>query len=117
MKPSDGPQAIFSLDEARQLLPRVKHVTADAVRRTESLAAQLHGLGEEDPDHETLSAALRDVVDGWAAEVQLLGPRARGVWLVDFDNGQGYYCWAYPEAGITHYHAYGDAFDVRLGIH
>ncbi len=114
---SHAPQAIFSLDQARQLLPRVKHVTADAVRRTESLAAQLHGLTEEDPDHETLSAALRDVVDAWAAEVQLLGPRARGVWLVDFDNGQGYYCWAYPELAITHYHAYGDALDVRLKIH
>lgn len=115
---SPGPDhPIFSLDQARELLPQVKHVTADAVRRSETLAAQLHGLAEDDPDHVTLSAALRDVVDDWAEEVQLLGLEAKGLWLVDFDNGEGYYCWCYPEPTITHYHGYSDGFEGRLKIH
>jgi hypothetical protein len=107
---------IFSLDEARALLPRVKLLTADAVRRAELLSAQLHGVAEDDPDHATLSAALRDVVNGWADELQTLGAEPKGLWLVDFDNGVGYYCWSYPEPGITHYHGYSDGFAGRVTI-
>ena len=112
---SEG-RSIFSLDQARALLPQVKHLTADAVRQAESLAAQLHGLAEDDPEHATLSAALRDVVNGWADELQTLGAEAKGLWLVDFDNGDGYYCWCYPEPGIAHYHGYSDGFAGRVTI-
>jgi hypothetical protein len=109
-------QPIFSLDEARALLPRVKLMTADAVRRAELLAAQLHGIAEDEPQHATLSAALRDVVNGWADELQTLGVEPKGLWLVDFDNGVGYYCWCYPEPGIAHYHGYSDGFARRVTI-
>jgi hypothetical protein len=107
---------IFSLDQARELLPHVKHMTADAVRRAESLAAQLHGIPEDDPEHATLRAALSEVVNGWAEALQTLGVEAKGLWLVDFDNGDGYYCWCYPEPSITHYHGYGDGFAGRMKI-
>ncbi len=107
---------IFSLDEARALLPRVKLMTADAVRQAEHLAAQLHGVPEGDPQHATLSSALGDVVQGWADELQTLGAEPKGLWLVDFDNGVGYYCWCYPEPGITHYHGYSEGFAGRVTI-
>jgi hypothetical protein len=108
---------IFSLTQALELLPQIKHLTADAVRRAESLASQLQGLGEDDPSHTLLSTALRDVVNGWADEVKSLGLEAKGMWLVDFDNGQGYYCWSYPEVTIAHYHGYDDGFAGRIPIH
>jgi hypothetical protein len=114
---STAARPIFSLEQARELLPHVKHVTADAVRQAETLAAQLNGLAEDDPDHITLSAALRDVVNFWAEEVRQLGVQAKGMWLVDFDNGEGYYCWSYPESTIAHYHGYSDGFEGRLKIH
>jgi len=63
-----------------------------------------------------LSEALRDVVTGWAEEVRSLGLEAKGLWLVDFDNGEGYYCWSYPESAITHYHGYDDGFAGRISI-
>jgi hypothetical protein len=107
---------IFSLQQARDLLPHIKHMTAEAVRRAESLAAQLHGLQEEDPDHANLSAAIRDVVNEWAEEVQSLGLEAKGLWLVDFDNGEGYYCWCYPEETVSHYHGYEEGFGGRVKI-
>jgi hypothetical protein len=111
-----APRPIFSLQQARELLPRVKHMTADAVRRAESLVTQLQGLGEDDPDHASLSAALRDVVNGWAEDVQSLGLEAKGLWLVDFDNGEGYYCWCYPEETVAHYHGYEEGFRGRMRI-
>ena len=108
---------IFSLKQALEMLPHVKHLTADAVRRAESLASQLQGLGEDDPAHVTLSNALRDVVNTWADEVKSLGLEAKGMWLVDFDNGEGYYCWSYPEETIGHYHGYEEGFAGRIPIH
>lgn len=107
---------IFSLEQARALLPRVKAMTADAVRRAETLAEQLHDIAEDEPEHATLSAALRAVVEQWADELQQLGAEPKGPWLVDFDNGVGYYCWSYPEPGITHYHGYADGFAGRVKI-
>jgi hypothetical protein len=116
MTSTPDPVPIFSLAEASALLPHVKHLTADAVRRAEALAAQLRGLVEDNPDHSILSQALRDVVTGWATEVQALGLHAKGLWLVDFDNGEGYYCWSYPEPAITHYHGYDEGFAGRISI-
>ena len=107
---------IFSLQQARDLLPHVKHLTADAVRRAEALAAQLTGLAEDDPEHHTLSSALRDVVNAWADDVRSLGVEVKGLWLVDFDNGEGYYCWCYPEDTVAHYHGYDDGFAGRTRI-
>jgi hypothetical protein len=114
--PTPEARPIFSLDEARAALPKVKHVTAEAVRRAEHLVEQLHGVNEEDPEYETLSAALRAVVNGWADELQTIGAEPKGLWLVDFDNGDGYYCWCYPEPSITHYHGYSDGFAGRMKI-
>jgi hypothetical protein len=111
-----GDRTIFTLREARALLPQVKHVTTDAVRRAETLAAQLYGMAEDDPEHASLSAALREVVNGWAEQLQRLGLEAKGLWLVDFDNGQGYYCWRYPEETIGHYHGYDEGFAGRMSI-
>jgi hypothetical protein len=115
--PAEDERPIFSLDEARALLPRVKHVTADAVRRAEDLAAQLQGVSENQPEHAELAEALQAVVKSWADELQTLGAEPKGLWLVDFDNGEGYYCWCYPEDGITHYHGYTDGFAGRMRIH
>jgi hypothetical protein len=110
-------RAIFTLKQARELLPQIKHLTADAVRRAESLASQLQGLAEDDPVHVQLSSALSDVVSAWADELRTLGLEVKGLWLVDFDNGEGYYCWCYPEEAISHYHGYDEGFAGRIRIH
>ena len=65
---------------------------------------------------DTNAAALQEVVDAWTKDLQSLGAEPKGLWLVDFDNGDGYYCWCYPETGITHYHGYADGFAGRMKI-
>ena len=92
-------------------------MTADAVRRSESLAAQLHGIAEDDPRacHARRRRCARSSTAG-PSELQTLGAEPKGLWLVDFDNGVGYYCWCYPEPGITHYHGYSDGFAGRVTI-
>jgi hypothetical protein len=48
--------------------------------------------------------------------VRALGVEVKGPWLVDFDNGHGYYCWQYPEASVAHYHDYDTGFAGRMKI-
>ena len=107
---------IFSLAQARALLPEVKLLTADAVIRAEAITAELQQLSDADPAHAQLTMALREIVDNWVEAVRALGLEAKGLWLVDFDNGEGYYCWKYPEAAIAHYHGYDDGFAGRIPI-
>ena len=107
---------IFTLTEARELLPVVQDVTADAVRQAEALADAIDDLEEEDPQRTALGVELNVVVDGWSARIRGLGLEAKGLWLVDFDTGEGYYCWQHPEVSLMHYHGYEDGFAGRMKI-
>jgi regulator of sirC expression with transglutaminase-like and TPR domain len=93
----------FTLDEARALMPKVQKLTADAVERY----AKLPGDLEE---------ARLEVVQQWAEELRTLGLEIKGLWLVDFDSGAGYYCWKYPEPALNHFHSYEEGFAGRLPL-
>ena len=70
---------IFSLDDARALLPRVRQLTAEAVIRAEALAEELRRVPEQDPAHAQLSAALQDIVKGLRVALRCaLGGKVRG---------------------------------------
>ena len=84
--------------------------------RAEALTEELRRVPEQDPAHAQLSAALQDVVNGWADEVSALGVEVKGLWLVDFDNGEGYYCWCHPETTVSHFHDYDGGFRGRMKI-
>jgi hypothetical protein len=116
MTDTPRPRRTFTLDAATRLLPSVKLVTAEAVREAESLTSELRRHGEADPRHQSLSDRLSEVVNRWAARIEELDLEPKGLWLVDFDNGEGYYCWRYPEDAITHFHGYEDGFAGRMKI-
>lgn len=103
---------IFTLDEAAELLPRVRRLTADAVGRIEGLRARRKG-GEDVAD---LQAEADAAVQGWTSALQELGLEVKGLWLVDFDNGAGYYCWRWPEDRIEYYHSYEEGIRGRMRI-
>src|SRR5690349_13491363 len=75
---------IFTYEEAAELLPEVERLTGEAVDALDMLA-----------DDES-SAAYQRIVSEWAEALIGLGLEVKGLWLVDFDNGSGYYCWSYP---------------------
>jgi hypothetical protein len=103
----------FSLDEAAALLPEVRHMTELAHRRVEELR-QAAGDGRASADR--FEAEATAVVNEWAGSVRALGVDVKGIWLVDFDNGSGYYCWRWPETGIQFYHSYEEGFAGRMRI-
>ncbi len=100
-EPGASAPRIFTLAEARALMPRVQELTADAVERFGRLS------GEEE---------RREVAEAWAKELSAMGLEIKGLWLVDFDSGAGYYCWKYPEAELGHFHSYEEGFAGRLPL-
>jgi hypothetical protein len=116
MDPSRPARSIFTLEEARALLPTVRRLTAEAVHEAAAVTARLRKASDRDPAREPLAQALQRIVDDWAARVRELGTEVKGLWLVDFDNGDGYYCWRYPEETIAYYHSYTEGFAGRMSI-
>jgi hypothetical protein len=106
----------FSLEDASALLPSVRDVTDGAVRACEQVVRRMDRLSPDDPEHARLGASLSEIVTRWTADVEAHGAEVKGLWLVDFDNGDGYYCWRHPEAAITHYHGYDEGFAGRMKI-
>ena len=96
---------IFTLEEVREVLPRVREVTSEAVFRYAR-------LGEGGESEEERQGIVRD----WAREVLSMGAEIKGLWLVDFDSGAGYYCWKHPEPAVEYFHDYGEGFAGRLPL-
>ena len=48
--------------------------------------------------------------------MEALGLDVKGLWLVDFDNGSGYYCWRWPETELAYFHGYEEGFAGRVRI-
>jgi regulator of sirC expression with transglutaminase-like and TPR domain len=96
---------IFTLIEAREMLPRVRELTSDAFSRYSELG--------EDADAED---DRQEVVRSWIERLAALGVEIKGLWLVDFDSGAGYYCWKYPEQSLDYFHGYEEGFSGRLPL-
>jgi hypothetical protein len=95
---------IFTYEEAAALLPEVQRRTGEAAAAIEELA------------DDASSAAYQRVVGEWAEALGELGLEVKGLWLVDFDNGSGYYCWSHPEPSLQYYHGYEEGFRGRVKL-
>ena len=95
---------IFTYEEAAVLLPEVRRLTDEAVSAIEGLA------------DDASSAAYQRAVTTWAEALIGMGLEVKGLWLVDFDTGSGYYCWSHPEESLQYYHGYEDGFRGRVKL-
>jgi hypothetical protein len=106
---------LFTYEEAAELLPEIRRITEEAVHEV----AGLIGLEQvEEPftvDDQSLPE-LRQVLQEWAERVLIFGVEIKGLWLVDFDTGSGYYCWKYPEPALEYFHTYDEGFQGRVAI-
>jgi len=100
---------IFTYAEAKALLPRVQQLTQEAHDRVERLLASANR-------NEHTREQAQSIVNAWATEMGCLGLDIKGLWLVDFDNGSGCYCWKHPETTLDYYHTYEDGFPGRVRI-
>ena len=100
---------VFTYDEAARLLPEVRRLTEAAYKAVEAITAA--------GTPETAQSDVEAVVTRWAHDVMNMGIEVKGLWLIDFDNGSGYYCWQYPEEGLQYFHTYDEGFRGRTRIH
>jgi hypothetical protein len=104
----------FELREARALIPVIRRITKEFSHVVESKMAQLEAM---DPAHTTplvvLEEQINQMIAQWHAKIRKLGAEPKGLWLVDFDCGNGYFCWKFPETELNHWHSYEDGFAKR----
>jgi hypothetical protein len=97
------PKRIFSYEQAVALLPEVQRITSEAVERVETAVS-------------TESEVYEDIVTEWAEAIMTLGIEVKGLWLIDFDSGGGYYCWKHPEPALEYFHGYDEGFGGRVKL-
>ena len=96
---------IFSYEEAAAMLPEVQRITSVAVEKVDAL-----GESEEMVDE------YQTIVGAWAEAIIRLGIEVKGLWLIDFDCGSGYYCWQWPEPAVQFFHGYDDGYGGRVQL-
>jgi hypothetical protein len=104
----------WSLEGARAVLADVRARTERAVAQADVLVREREAAGAE--ARRALDERIQGVVSRWAREIEALGAEVKGVWLVDFDNGSGYYCWRWPEPALEYFHGYEEGFAGRTRI-
>jgi len=109
---------VFTLQEAREVMPKVQELTKPVFELAASLAEELQDADEREDESrgEELRERLQTLVESWAEAIRELGPEVKGLWLVDFDSGDGYWCWSYPEATLDHWHSYEGGFSSRMPV-
>lgn len=94
---------LFSLKEAKQLLPLVVSITERHKHDLSPIQDRLDKMLSNDPRRASLETKFEQVVSKWKQKIEQLGLNVAGLWMVEFDVGEGYLNWRYPEIGIHHF--------------
>ena len=110
-------ERIFTLSEARALMPLVVKITTAAHKRLEPLRTQLQTAISTNGDSDSsVEEAYRKVVQEWIEKLQRLGVTASDLWVVHFDTGDGHICWRFPELRLASFHLYEDCENGRRSL-
>ena len=112
-----GRQGSFTLADARALLPLVRSITEKYRLSVEKKFTRLEALDPVNIDLiSEIEATVNLEIKEWHEKINKLGAKAKGLWLVDFDSGNGYFCWKFPERDILFWHTYTDGFSGRIPV-
>ena len=111
-----GEPKIFTLPEAKALLPLVRRITKSAQDELSPINAQLDAMLVCDPRRGELSRAYETKVRRWVSKMERLGVTSSGLWRVDFDTGEGFLSWRFPELRIAYFRKYQTDFQGRQSL-
>jgi hypothetical protein len=111
-----GDTQIFTLSEARVMLPLVSRITANAVAELAPMQKRLRRMLACDPRIKVVETDYEVIVRCWIGKIERLGLVASGLWWVSFDIGEGYVCWRYPEIRLDYFRGYGERPEDRRKI-
>ncbi|MBI4374133.1 MAG: DUF2203 domain-containing protein [Deltaproteobacteria bacterium] len=109
---------LFTLKEAQTLLPIIRKITRETIRQVEDLEwkTKFGHLLKDEHRLENGRSEIQLLIERWSDKVSRLGAEPKGFWLVDFNFGEGYFCWKYPEEQIGFFHDYQGGFSKRSPI-
>ncbi|HVR43875.1 MAG TPA: DUF2203 family protein [Thermoanaerobaculia bacterium] len=107
---------IFSYERALALLPEARRITGEAVDELEQLLSAETVSEEQLEVPAELVPEYQRIVSAWAEAILDMGIEVKGLWLIDFDSGAGYYCWRYPEETLEWFHGYEEGFPGRIKL-
>ncbi len=108
-----GEPRVFTLADAEALLPLVRNITEHSAGELDPVKQRLNNMLATDPRTPAVQREYEEVIKRWVSKLERLGVVVKGLWLVDFDTGDGYLCWKYPELRIAHYHGYDEGIAGR----
>jgi hypothetical protein len=107
----------FSRDEANEVVRVLNRITLKYSQKVNELIARLEGLNPNERSKTSeIEAVIGRLIEEWNGKVRKLGGIPKGLWLVDIDNGEGYYCWKFPEAVVEHWHDYNSGYAGRVPL-
>ncbi|MCG8589917.1 MAG: DUF2203 family protein [Proteobacteria bacterium] len=95
-----SPKRRWSLAGAESVLCDVRRHTEAAVQESEVLLARSREASDP-AEAARAAAALRRVLSRWLRAMEALGVEARGPWRVEFETGDGTYCWSWPDEDLA----------------
>lgn len=113
---SHGETRQFTLAEANETLPLVQRITAESCRELEPVQNQIRNLLPSDPRSIGVQGEYEQIVKTWISKMERLGVVVKGLWIVNFDTGDGYLCWKFPELRVLHYREYAGGFASRQPV-
>ena len=97
--PNQQKPRIFTLEEARQLVPWLMEASREA-------EARVFEIQQKAKDTRGAQTRSQRIIQYWAETVTKLGAEPKQPFTVDFDSGKDYFCWEYPEEDIYFRHDY-----------
>jgi hypothetical protein len=107
---------VFTLAEAEALFPLVRRITQATYQELEPVRRMLEAMVPTNPLIQDVERQYEIIVKRWVGKMERLGLVVKGLWLVDFDTGDGYLCWKFPELRIGYYHSYHEGYTGRIPL-
>jgi hypothetical protein len=112
-----NPKKVYSISEVDEILPLVRRITQEYVNRVQGLMQKFEvAKSRQDTKITAIEREINECVQLWQNKMEKLGLKAKGLWIADFDSGDGYFCWKYPEEQVNYWHQYNNGFGGRVKI-
>ena len=106
----------FNLEQAKALLPLIQKITHETYSELDPLRRQLRKMSIIDDMSPELEAEYKQGVQQWIEKMTRLGVLPVTLGMVNFDTGDGYLNWKYPETDLSHYHDYDTHYKERQSL-
>lgn len=107
---------IFSLAEAQSVFPLVQAITQKHKVELEPQQLRLNKILANDPRRPRMENEYQAVVRRWRTKIEQLGATVTGLWVVEFNMGEGGLSWRHPELSLHYFRPRHAVFSDRVPL-